>query len=296
MSIKIMTPVLTIFDNDGAIDYEGNKLLIKHLLDNGIKAMVPLGSTGEFTGISYEDRKLFIDFYLDQTNGKAEIYPGTGCVTPEQTIELSNYALDRGAKGVLIIGQYYFGMTQDDIFHYYDYLATHIKGDVYLYNFPARTKTDFNADTIIKLLRKHKNIVGIKESVSGFAHTRDLMYQLKPEFSNFKVFSGFDDQFLDNVDYGGVGSIGALSNLFPELWSNWVEAKTNNDYDTVVRIKKQILSLMRLYQIECNCSGLFKHILNRRGLKINTTTLFPFEDVAQESIDEAMQLINDVLN
>ncbi len=295
MKAEIMTPALTIFNNDGSIDYQGNQKLIRHLIDNRVDGIVPLGSTGEFTSLSFQEKKDFLDFYLSEIDGSVKVLPGTGCIDSNETIELSNFALSRGAEGVLIIGQYYYGMTQEDIFHYYDYLAGRINGNIYLYNFPARTSTDFDPETVLRLLNSHKNIVGMKESVSAFAHTRDIMQLIKEDFPDFKMYSGFDDQFLDNIDFGGHGSIGAISNILPQLWSKWVSSKNSGDYEQIVDIKQKIFSLMRLYQIECNCSGLFKELLKARGLDINTTTLFPFEHVKKESIDEGLSLISKVM-
>ncbi len=293
--LKIVTPVLTIFNDDDTIDYNGNRILINHLLDNGIDGIVVLGSTGEFTAISFEDKKNLIKYSIDTVNNRGIVLVGTGCQNVNDTIELSNYAIENGGEGVLIISEYYYAMSNDEIFHYYDYIAPKINGNLYLYNFPARTGTTFTPDIVLRLLRKHKNIVGMKESVGGFAHTRDIMSLIKKEFPNFKMYSGFDDQFLDNADYGGVGGIGAISNLFPKLWSSWVKAKNENDTKNIIDIKVKIMRLMELYQIESNCSGLFKHILKAKGLDINTKTLFPFENVSNESIDKALKIINNVL-
>lgn len=295
MKANIITPVLTIFNRDGGIDYEGNKRLIAHLIDNGVDGVVPLGSTGEFTILNYEERRKFLEFYLNEVNGAIKVLPGTGCPNHRETIELSNFALKKGAEAVLIIGEYYYAMSQEEIFHYYDYLASRIDGNVYLYNFPARTGTDIAPETVLRLLRANKNIVGMKESVSSFAHTRDIMCLIQPEFPEFKMFSGFDDQFLDNVDYGGAGSIGAISNLLPHLWADWANAKRKNDYRGIAGYKTRIHKLMRLYQIESNCSTLFKEILKARGLDISTASMFPFEQVRPESVKEALALIEQVI-
>ncbi|RAK06956.1 4-hydroxy-tetrahydrodipicolinate synthase [Halanaerobium saccharolyticum] len=296
MKAEIITPSLTIFNDDGSIDYGGNRKLIRHLIDNKVDGIVPLGSTGEFTSLSFKQKKDFIDFYLSEIDGSVKVLPGTGCINYQETIELSNFALAKGAEGVLIIGQYYYAMTQADIFHYYDYLAKQIEGNIYLYNFPARTGTDITPETVLRLLQNNKNIIGMKESVSTFTHTKDIMQLIKTEFPQFKMYSGFDNQFLDNIDYGGQGSIGGLSNILPGLWSKWANAKEDDLYNEVISIKEKILSLMKLYQIEYNCSGLFKELLKARGLDINTTTLFPFEDVKKESITEGLELISQVMD
>lgn len=292
MSAKIVTPLLTIFNDDGSVDKEGNDKLINFLFDNGVDGVVVLGSTGEFTALDFETRKNVIKDSIAAVNKRGVVLAGTGYTTPQGTIELSNYALECGADGVLIIGEYYYGMSQDEIFHYYDYLAENINGNVYLYNFPARTGTDFEAETVLKLCRKHKNIVGMKESVGSFAHTRNIMATIQDEFPDFIMYSGFDEQFNDNVDFGGAGSIGAISNLFPKLWSDLVKAKNEKDYEKTVEFRVKVMKLMKLYDLESNCSGLFKEILKRMEiLDVNTTTLFPFEKTSEEAIAQAIELI-----
>ncbi|WP_367568253.1 dihydrodipicolinate synthase family protein [Lacrimispora sp.] len=294
MKAKIVTPTLTMFNQEGAIDYEGNRTLIRHLVDNGVDGVVPLGSTGEFTILPFEERKQFLEFYLKEIGGAVKVLPGTGCINHEETIKLSNFALQNGADGVLVIGQYYYGISQEEIFHYYDFLASRIEGSIYLYNFPARTNSTFEPETVLRLLRKHKNIVGMKESVSSFTHTRDILDLIQEEFPDFQMYSGFDDQFLDNIDYGGEGSIGAISNLLPELWAGWVKARNMENWEDIIKYKKKIHKLMRLYQLETNCSGLFKEVLKARGLDICPRSMFPFDQVRKESVSEALSLIESV--
>ncbi len=295
MKAEFFTPALTIFDHAGQIDYEGNRRLIKHLIDNNIDGIVPLGSTGEFTSLSYEEKKSFLDFYLSEVSGQVKVLPGTGCQRFDETVDLSNFALKKGAEAVLVIGQYYYGMTQADVFHYYDKLAKEIDGPMYLYNYPERTGMDFEPETVLKLVSSNANIVGMKESVGSFAHTRNIMACLQKDYPHFKMYSGFDDQFLDNIDYGGCGSIGAISNLLPDLCSSWVKAKNQDDFESIVKIKQKIHRLMPLYQIETNCSGLYKAILKARGLNISTVTQFPFESVSKASIDQALKLIESIM-
>lgn len=296
MNAEIITPTLTIFDEQGKIDYAGNEKLLTSLMESGIDGVVPLGSTGEFTSLSLTEKKEFIDFNIKLAGNKMKVLPGTGCIDFNETVELSNYALEKGAQRVLIIGQYYYGMSQGEIFHYYDTLAGAISGPLYLYNFPDRTGTDFEPQTVLALLRKHGNIVGMKESVGGFGHTRAIMDCIASEFPDFEMYSGFDDQFLDNVDYGGRGSIGALSNLFPGVWADLVKAKNLDDYQGILAGKSKIHRLMPLYQMQSNVFALFKNILKVRGMEISTTCLFPFEKVDEDILNEALALVESVVD
>lgn len=296
MKAEYITPALTIFDDSGMIDYKGNAKLIRHLIDGKVDGMVPLGSTGEFTILPFDERKKFLDFYFSEVSGSVKLVPGTGCTNFNDTVALSNHVLKKGAEAVLVICQYYYGMRDEEIFHYYNTLAKAIEGNVYLYNFPARTSTDFTPELVLSLLRENKNIVGMKESVSTFAHTRAIMDEIMDEFPDFRMYSGFDDQFLDNIDYGGCGSIGAISNILPTLCSGEVAAKNAGDQDEVLRYKHKIHRLMRLYSIDSNCSGLFKEILKARGMDICTYTHFPFDKTSSASIEEGLALVESVLS
>jgi 4-hydroxy-tetrahydrodipicolinate synthase len=120
------------------------------------------------------------------------------------------------------------------------------------------------------------------------------MNAIMKEFPDFKMYNGFDDQFLDNIDYGGCGSIGALSNILPKLCTDWVAAKNSGDVTAILENKNRIHRLMRLYAIDTNCPGLFKEILKARGMNISTTTLFPFDRTRKVSIEEGVSLVAEV--
>lgn len=287
MRAKILTPVVTIFNEEDKIDFEGNRKVIEYLIEGGVDGLVPLGSTGEFTALNLEEKKEFIKFYVEAVEGRVEIIPGTGSLDFEETVELSNYACDLGVKGCLILPPYYFGISQEEAFHYYDELAKRIKGNIYIYNFKARTGFDMSAETALKLAIKHNNVVGMKDSTDNVAHTKEVIYTVTKEIPGFEVYSGFDDHFITNIIAGGAGCIAALSNIKPKLWKKWVEAFNLADFNTVVEIARKIDNLMPLYSIQSNFSLLFKKIMKQEGLEICEKTIFPFENI-EEKIYESV--------
>src|SRR5699024_4561483 len=104
-----------------------------------------------------------------------------------------------------------------------------INGDVYIYNYPANSGNNIEAQTILKLLHSNENLVGIKDTVADFSHTKEILETVLPEYPDFKVYSGFDNQFVKNNQYGGSGNISALSNMFPDVWSDWVKSANDNN-------------------------------------------------------------------
>lgn len=296
MKAKIITPTVTIFDDKGKIDIEGNKLLIKHLIDNGVDGAVPLGSSGEFTAISLDEKKKLIKLYVDESKGRLDLIPGTNSLNFDECVDLSNYAISLGVKGVLILPPFYYGISQAEVFHYFDVLAQRVKGDIYIYNFPARTGFDMSADTTFSLAKKHKNIKGMKDSTANLTHTKEVILKVKDLRDDFEVYSGYDDHFVPNVIAGGNGCIAAISNFEPKLWSDWVAAINDGSFHDVKAIGNIIDRLMPLYSVEMNFSHIFKKFLIDDGLNISEYTIFPFEELDNKDYEFAKDLRDRVMS
>ncbi len=296
MKARIFTPTVTIFNDDFSFDYDGNKNVIEHLIAGGVDGLVPLGSTGEFTTLTMEEKKEFLEFYVRTVDNRVELLPGTGCLNYDDTVELSNFILAFGVKGVLIIPPYYYALSQDEGYKYFDKLAEDIKGDIYIYNFSARSGFDMSAETVLKLSTKHKNIKGMKDSTANVAHTKDVLLKVLPERPDFEMYSGYDDHFVPNVIAGGAGCIAAISNIYPELWSNWIEAANNNSFYDIKTIGSKIDKLMGLYNVQSNFPLLFKKLMVKEGVNINTSTLFPHQEIDDESYNNALEIVSHALN
>lgn len=290
---KIITPVVTIFDEDEKPDYEANKKVIDFLIEGGVDGILVLGSTGEFTGLTKEEKKDFFKFYAEYTNNRVELYAGTGSMNFNDTLELSNDTHDMGYAASMVIGPYYYGLDQEKLFIFYDKLAKSIKGELYIYNFPARTGHSISPDTVKKLLENNKNIIGIKDSVSEPNHTNLIC--LKAEAHKFTAYSGFDDQFLYNISSGGNGCIGGLSNIVPEIWRELVKSANNKDFNKSLRMSYLIHKLMPLYDMDSNFSLLFKKLMVYRGVDISPKAIFPFNQINDEVYINAKNLLDKVI-
>ena len=294
MKSVIFTPVVTILTNEGKIDLEGNHKVMEHLIAGGVDGIVPLGSTGEFTWFSKEEKIKFLDDYIRAVDGRVDIIAGTGDLQYENVVEVSNHVLAQGIRGVMIMSEFYFNMSQDNLYTYYAYMAEHINGKICIYNFPARSGSSISGETLAKLAVKYPNIAGIKDSVTDFEHTKELLDKVLPVRPDFEVFSGFDDHFLLNKENGGVGGICALSNFAPELWSYVVKTINEADPDTAKREFDRIVSMMPIYGMESNSHRLIKGLLKYRGLDINTFSHFPFNTLKPDSLEKAIELYEKV--
>lgn len=290
---EIIVPVVTVFDENEKPDFEENKKVIDFLVDGGVDGILVLGSTGEFTVLDYNDKLQFAKDYYDYTNGRVDLYFGSNCPSFEDTVKLSNEAIKIGYKGVMVIGPYYFGTDDEKMFIYYNELAKKVDGDIYIYNFPARSGYSISGDTYAKLVNENNNIVGLKDSVMDPLHTNRLLRST--EGKNTKVYSGFDDQYLYNLTTGGAGCIGALANLVPDLWADLIKATKEKKFEKVYELSTLIHKLMPLYDLDSNFSHLFKRLMGIRGVDISSKSIFPYNQLSEDIYEKGRKILEDVV-
>jgi len=198
-----------------------------------------------------------------------------------------------GYRAPLVIGPYYYGMDQEHLFTYYDTLAKHLKGDMYIYNYPARSGHSIEAKTVCRLMEANPNIVGLKDTVTEPGHTNQICRAVEGLPS--EVYSGFDDQFLYNLSAGGSGSIGGLSNVVPDIWSDLIRSVNSGDYARALKLTPLLHRLMPIYEVGSSCSLLFKKFLVHRGVEISPKAIFPFDESDNIAFGRVRRMLDQVL-
>ncbi len=291
-----LTPVVTAFDAEGNLDIQANKNIYEYLMKGGVDGLVVMGSSGEFFAMTTQQKKDLIDAAVETVDHKVKLMIGTSCMRVEDTVEISNYALDKGADAVMIISPYYFKLSDASVEYYYDQVAERIHGDIYLYNFPDRTGHDISPQVTLNLLRKHKNIVGYKDTVAGMSHTRDLLQMIRYEFPDFIVLSGFDNNFVYNLLSGGTGCIGGLSNIYPELFAEWRDAVNQKDMEKAAVIQKKVDKLFELYSVGTPFIPIVKKAMMLRGVEMEDHCTKPFLQATEAQTEQMKAIMNFVEN
>ena len=205
---------------------------------------------------------------MDTTRGKVKLIVGTGTNAVDETVALSNRALELGADAVMVITPFYFGLGHQGIVEYFCAVASQIEGDVMLYNFPARTGNDIDADAVRQIVTRCPNVVGIKDTVTDMGHTRTIIETLADVAPEFIVYSGFDENFAHNGLAGGNGCIAALANIYPELTHAWAEALGVADWERVEKIQHVIDKLADVYTVAPLFVPAVKYAMSVRGLPV----------------------------
>lgn len=291
MKIGFLTPVVTIFDKDGNLDPQGNRNVYEHLIKGGVDGIVVMGSTGEFFTMGMEQKKELIRIAAACIKGRTRLLVGTSCMDYRETVELANFAKAEGADAVMVIAPYYFSLSDASVEDYFDRVAEGTDADIFLYNFPERTGYDITPQVALNLARRHRNIVGYKDTVTEMAHTRELIKTMRPEFPEFEILSGFDDNFVHNALSGGNGSIGGLSNLAPEITSALCKAVREKDADNVIKYQRIIDNMMSLYAVGKPFIPYLKKAMMLRGIEIQDYCTVPFLRANEQETETIRELM-----
>lgn len=291
MNAKWITPAVTAMDENGHIDMEANKRIYDFLIEKGMDGILLLGSIGEFFAIPPEEKKQLIREAVAYIDHRVTVYVGTNEMNLEACVELSNYALDQGADGAMVISPYYFNLPDSAILNFYDTLAERVHGPVLLYNFPDRTGYDLRPDLVYQLVSRHKNIVGIKDTVGTMGHTRALIQKLKKEYPHFVIYSGFDEFFGHNVLCGGDGCIAGLSNFAPEVAAGYAERAREDDLAGMREYQQKVDALMAIYDVAPQFIPVIKKAMELRGMGVGPYCAPPVLPATQEETEKIREIL-----
>lgn len=288
-----ITPAVTPLLSNGRIDEISCRKLYDHLIDGGVNGILILGSIGEFFAFTMEEKKELIRIACESIQKRVELIVGTTSMIFDEIVELSNYAFQMGADSVMVIPPYYFHFDAAQVEAYYDALAQALNGPFYLYNFPDRMGYEISPATVTALAQKHPNLIGIKDTISGMDHTREIIRQVKLIRPDFKVYSGFDDNFLHNVMAGGDGCIAGLSNLYPNLTSAWVNAVNDQDFSAAKRLQQKVDKLMAIYAVGKPFVPFIKAALATKSIIDCPNASFPMPVPTQDQLQRLDCIMNE---
>ena len=291
MHAKWITPAVTAMDKQGRIDMEANKRIYDFLIEKGMDGILLLGSIGEFFAIPMEDKKRLIREALSYIDHRVTVYVGTCEMNLEACIGLTNYALEQGADGAMVISPYYLNLPDNAILHFYDTLAEKACGPLLLYNFPERTGYDLRPELVGQLVSRHENIVGIKDTVGTMGHTRALIQKVKKKHPQFLVYSGFDEFFGHNVLSGGDGCIAGLSNFAPEIAAGYAECARGDDLAGMQEYQQKIDKLMAIYDVAPQFIPVIKKAMHLRGLQLQPFCAPPMLTASEEETQKIQSVL-----
>jgi 4-hydroxy-tetrahydrodipicolinate synthase len=254
--------LVTPFNTDGSVDYQGLKNLINYLIDGGIDYLVSLGTTGETATLSNDEKKKVWDFTAEINDGRLPLVAGIGgndtlvIANAIKTFEHNKYS------AILSVSPYYSKPTQEGIYQHYKYLSELSELPLILYNVPGRTGSHMSVETTCRLAHDFKNIIATKEASGSFDQFNQLMRD-KP--ADFLLISGDDPIALPMISIGAVGVISVIGNALPKQLSDMINLCLKGNFATALPAHLSLLEITRLMFDEGNPAGV-KATLKQLGI------------------------------
>ena len=257
-----IAPVVTPFTADGEVDHDSLRGLIRWQIDSGSHGISLGGSTGEPSAQTVAERRAAMEVAAGEIADRVPFLPGTGSAKLDETLELTQAAIDLGADAALVITPYYSRPTQEGLYQWYSAVAsTFPEMPIVLYNVPIRTAVDVAPETVARLRRDHANVVGVKETTKDFEHFSRVLQVCGRDTL---VWSGIELLCLPLLTLGGIGFVSAVTNLAPSAVASMYDLYVGGDTDKALDIHYGLHPLVDLMFVETNPAPI-KDVLSRAG-------------------------------
>lgn len=254
--------LVTPFNEDGTIDFDGLERLINFNIEGGVEYLVSLGTTGEAATLTTEEKHQVLDFTVKTVNERVPVVAGFGGNNTAAVIENIKAYHFAGITAILSASPAYNKPTQEGIYQHYKAIAESTDLPIILYNVPGRTASNIEAETTLRLARDFENIIAVKEA-SGNLDQISTIIQKKP--SSFLVISGDDALTLPLLSLGCDGVISVIANAFPREFSELVRYGLSGGFKSARGNHFKLLEMMRLIFKEGNPGGI-KTALKHRDI------------------------------
>ena len=282
---RLMTAMVTPFDDNGEVDYERAKLLARSLLDSGSEGVVVSGTTGESPTLTTEEKLRLFAEIKGAIGDRGAVVAGTGNYNTAESIELSKEAEAQGVDGIMLVVPYYNKPPQEGLYLHFKAVATSVHIPCIVYNVPSRTSLSITAETILRLSQVD-NIIGVKEAGSDMDQVARVLHGAK---DGFRVWSGNDNETFAIMAMGGYGIVSVVSHLVGLQIRQMMGYLLEGDVEKAAAEHRRLHAIFKVQFIISNPIPV-KYSLNRVGFKVGNPRLplVPPDDASAAKIDEVL--------
>lgn len=244
--------LVTPFHKDGSIDFKSFRKLIDRIIDGGVEYLVPLGTTGESVTLTKDEKRAVIDMVVEVNEDRVPIVLGLGGNNTQEVLHSMEDTDFTHIDAILSVSPYYNRPSQRGIYQHYKLIANSAPVPVILYNVPARTGSNMDAETTLELAHDIKNIIGIKEA-SG--NIEKAMKIIKGKPKDFLVISGDDALALPVIACGGDGVISVYANAVPKDFSELIRSALEGNFDKARKLHYKHIEMIHAIFVDGNPAG-----------------------------------------
>ncbi|MHC4757772.1 MAG: 4-hydroxy-tetrahydrodipicolinate synthase [Planctomycetota bacterium] len=234
-----MVALITPFQN-GEIDWRTMDELIEFQIENGIDAIVPVGTTGESPTLTHEEHKKVIERVVKKVGGEVSVIAGSGSNSTAEAIELTAFSKKVGADATLQVCPYYNKPTQEGFYGHFKAIAEEVDLPIVLYNIPGRCGGQGLQGQTVARLSELENIVAIKEATGKLDMASEIATSC-----DITIISGDDSLTLPICSVGGKGVISVVANIVPTDVKAMMDLILEGDFTSALKWHKKLFALSK---------------------------------------------------
>lgn len=250
--------------SENGIDEAATRKLVNKLINDGVHGLFILGTNGEFYALSEEEKLTLVKIVVDEAAGRVPIFAGSGGISTEAVIQLTNQFAELGVDAVSIITPYLIKISDEELIQHYQAIAANTNLPIILYNIPANTKISIS-EQVFKELIKIPRIVGIKDSSGQLENIQ--MYLDLNDRADFSVLVGSDSLILPALQKGADGAVAATSNVLTKTDLGIYQAYLANDLEEAAQLQESINDFRRVLKL-ATVPSVLKYSLGLTGIPV----------------------------
>jgi 4-hydroxy-tetrahydrodipicolinate synthase len=250
----IIPAVITPFTLDERVDEAAFRKVLNVLIDQGVHGLFPVGTGGEFSALTLEEKKRLMEVTVHEAGGRVFVMPNVGAITTAESVVLAQHAEAVGCDAVSAVTPYFLKPSQEELFEHYRAICGAVRLPVLAYNIPERTGgVALSVATVSRLARETPNFAGIKDSTGDLSNAAELI-QACP--SGFSVFMGRDTLIFGALLYGCAGAVAATANVAPALAVGIYDAVMAGNLPKARQLQARLAPVRRLFTVGSHPLGL----------------------------------------
>ncbi len=282
---RLLTAMVTPFDEKGAVDYEQAKKLATALLDSGSDGVVVAATTGEAPTLSWEEELRLFTEVKSVVGDRGTIIAYTGSNSTNEAIEATKGAEKIGVDACLSVVPYYNKPNQEGIYQHFKAIAGSTSLPIIMYNIPGRVVVNMTVDTIVRL-SQIDNIVGVKEANGDMAHVSQTISNAR---EGFRIWSGNDNDLFLIMALGGYGTIGVVTHLVGKQVKQMMDSILAEKLKEAADIHRHLVPLVNALFINPNPTPL-KYAMNQLGFRVGKPRL-PLVEPDEKTAAQIMDVV-----
>lgn len=283
---RLLTAMVTPFDERGDVDYEQAKKLAVALLDSGSDGVVVAATTGEAPTLTWEEELRLFEEVKSVVGDRGDVVAYTGSNSTTEAVEATRGAEKIGVDACLSVVPYYNKPNQEGIYQHFRTIAESTSLPIIMYNIPSRVIINMEPDTMARL-SQIDNIIGVKEAIGNMEHVAKTISNVR---EGFNIWSGNDNDTFHIMTLGGYGVIAVTAHLVGKQYKEMMNLILAGKASEAAAIHRKLVPLVNA--MFCAPSpGPVKYALNQIGFRVGKPRLPLLEpdDKAASIIREALK-------